>query len=147
MYFEKIIPVITILIFLLLIACSKESDQISAPQNNINNDEIIGTWLLTEIQYPSGGNTITVLPENNGISMILKFFDNKTGQMTKFENGSTIIDVFIWNMLGSIVEIVDEDGDWEPLRCELIKRNLHIGYGFETNEGNIVLASYIFQKQ
>ena len=147
MYIKKIVPVITILIFLLLIACSKESDQISAPQNNINNDEIIGTWLLTEIQYPSGGNTITVLPENNGISMTLKFFDTKTGQMTKFENGSTIIDVFIWNMLGSIVEIVDEDGDWEPLRCELIESNLHIGYGFETNEGNIVLASYIFQKE
>ena len=147
MYWKKLAPVLASLTFLLLIACSEESDQIIVPQNNINNDEIIGTWLLTEIQYPSSGNTITVLPENNGISMTLKFFDTKTGQMIKFEKGSTNIDVFIWNNLGPVVEIIDEDGDWETLRCELIESNLHIEYGFETNEGNIVLASYVFEKE
>ena len=133
--------------FLLLIACSEESDQITTPQNNVNNDEIMGIWLLTEIQYPSGGNTITVLPENIGISMTLKFFDNKTGQLIKFENGSTDIDVFIWNNLGTVVEIIYENGHEELLRCELIESNLHIEYGFETNEGNIVLASFVFEKE
>ena len=147
MHWKKLVLVMAILTFLLLIACSEESNQITAPQNNINNDEIIGTWLLTEIQYPSGGNTITVLPENIGISMTLKFFDTKTGQMIKIENGSTNIDVFIWNNLGSVVEIIDDDGDWEMLRCEFIESNLHIEYGFETNEGNIVLASYVFEKE
>ncbi len=147
MHWKKLVLVMAILTFLLLIACSEESDQITTPQNNVNNDEIIGTWLLTEIQYPSGGNTITVLPENIGISMTLKFFDTKTGQMIKIENGSTNIDVFIWNNLGPVVEIIDDDGDWEMLRCEFIESNLHIEYGFETNEGNIVLASYVFEKE
>ena len=143
----KLVSAITILSFLSLTSCSEEGNQITTPQNNINNDEIIGTWLLAKIQYPSGGNTITVLPENNGLSMTLKFFDTKTGQIIKFENGATNNEVFIWNILGSVVEIIDKDGDWEPLRCELIESNLHIEYGFETNEGNIVLASYIFQKE
>ena len=107
----KLVSAITIIFFLSLTACSEEGYQITAPQNNINNDEIIGIWSLTEIQYPSSGNTITVLPENIGISMTIKFFDTKTGQMTKFENGSTSIDVFIWNILRSVVEIIDEDGD------------------------------------
>ena len=147
MYWKKLAPVLASLTFLLLIACSEESDQITTPQNNVNNDEIMGIWLLTEIQYPSGGNTITVLPENIGISMTLKFFDNKTGQLIKFENGSTDIDVFIWNNLGTVVEIIYENGHEELLRCELIESNLHIEYGFETNEGNIVLASYVFEKE
>ena len=147
MYRRKSVLVIASLTFLLLNACSEESNQITAPQNNVNNDEIIGTWVLTEIQYPSGGNTITVLPGNIGISMTLKFFDNKTGQLIKFENGSTNIDAFIWNNLGPDVEIIYENGQGEMLRCELIESNLHIEYGFETNEGNTVLASYVFEKE
>jgi len=147
MYRQKLVLAMAIFTFLLLIACSEESDQITTPQNNVNNDEIMGIWLLTEIQYPSGGNTITVLPENIGISMTLKFFDNKTGQLIKFENGSTDIDVFIWNNLGTVVEIIYENGHEELLRCELIESNLHIEYGFETNEGNIVLASFVFEKE
>ena len=147
MYWEKSVLVIASLTFLLLIACSEESDQITTPQNNVNNNEIIGTWILTEIQYPSGGNTITVLPENIGISMTLKFFDNKMGQLIQFENGSTDIDAFIWNNLGTVVEIIYENGHEEMLRCELIESNLHIEYGFETNEGNTVIASYVFEKE
>ena len=147
MYRQKLVLAMAIFTFLLLIACSEESDQITTPQNNINNDEIMGIWLLTEIQYPTGGNTITVLPENIVISMTLKFFDNKTGQLIKFENGSTDIDVFIWNNLGSDVEIIYENGHGEMLRCALIESNLHIEYGFETNEGNIVLASFVFEKE
>ncbi len=147
MYWEKSVLVIASLTFLLLIACSEESDQITTPQNNVNNNEIIGIWILTEIQYPSGGNTITVLPENIGISMTIKFFDNKTGQLIQFENGSTDIDAFIWNNLGPDVEIIYENGHEEMLRCELIESNLHIEYGFETNEGNTVLASYVFEKE
>jgi hypothetical protein len=147
MYRQKLVLVMAIFTFLLLIACSEESNQITAPQNNVNNDEIIGTWLLAEIQYPSGGNTITVLPENIGISMTLKFFDNKSGQLIKFENGSTDMDAFIWNNLGTVVEIIYENGHEEMLRCELIESNLHIEYGFETNEGNTVLASFVFEKE
>ena len=147
MYRQKLVLAMAIFTFLLLIACSEESDQITTPQNNINNDEIIGTWLLTEIQYPSGENTITVLPENIGISMTLKFFDNKSGQLIKFENGSTDMDAFIWNNLGTVVEIIYENGHEEMLRCVLIESNLHIEYGFETNEGNTVLASYVFEKE
>ncbi len=147
MYRRKSVLIIASLTFLLLNACSEESNQITAPQNNVNNDEIIGTWVLTEIQYPSGGNTITVLPGDIGISMTLKFFDNKTGQLIQIENGSTDIDVFIWNNLGSDVEIIYENGQGEMLRCELIESKLHIEYGFETNEGNTVLASYVFEKE
>ncbi len=147
MYWKKSVLVMAIFTFLLLIACSEESDQITAPQNNVNNDEIIGTWLLTEIRYPSGENTITVLPGNIGLSMTLKFFNNKTGQLIQFENGSTDIDVFIWNNLGTVVEIIYENGHEEMLRCELIESNLHIEYGFETNEGNTVLASFVFEKE
>ena len=147
MYLEKSVLIMTSLTFLLLIACSKESDQLTTPQNNVSNDDIIGTWVLTEIQYPSGGNTITVLPENIGISITLKFFDNKTGQLIEFENGSTDIDVFIWNNFGTAIEIIYENGHGEMLRCELIESNLHIEYGFETNEGNIVLASFVFEKE
>ena len=147
MYRQKLVLAMAIFTFLLLIACSEESDQFTTPQNNVNNDEIIGTWVLTEIQYPSGGNTITVLPENIGISMTLKFFDNKTGQLIKFENGSTNIDAFIWDNLGPDVEIIYENGQGEMLRCELIESNLHIEYGFETNEGNTVLASYVIEKE
>jgi hypothetical protein len=79
--------------------------------------------------------------------MTIKFFDNKTGQLIKFENGSTDIDVFIWNNLGTVLEIIYENGHEELLRCELIESNLHIEYGFETNEGNTVLASYVFEKE
>ena len=147
MYWKKSVFFMASLTFLLLNACSEESNQITAPQNNVNNNEIIGTWVLTEIQYHSGGNTITVLPGNIGISMTLKFFDNKTGQLIQIENGSTDIDVFIWNNLGPDVEIIYENGQGEMLRCELIESNLHIEYGFETNEGNIVLASYVFEKE
>ena len=147
MYLEKSVLIMASLTFLLLIACSKESDQLTTPQNNVSNDDIIGTWVLTEIQYPSGGNTITVLPENIGISITLKFFDNKTGQLIEFENGSTDIDVFIWNNFGTAIEIIYENGHGEMLRCELIESNLHIEYGFETNEGNIVLASFVFEKE
>jgi len=147
MYRQKLVLAMAIFTFFLLIACSEESNQITAPQNNVNNDEIMGTWLLTEIQYPSEGNTITVLPENIGISMTLKFFDNKSGQLIKFENGSTDMDAFIWNNLGTVVEIIYENGHEEMLRCELIESNLHIEYGFETNEGNIVLASFVFEKE
>jgi hypothetical protein len=147
MYRQKLVLAMATLTFLLLIACSEESDQITTSPNNVNNDDIIGTWLLAEIQYPSGGNTITVLPENIGISMTLKFFDNKTGQLIQFENGSSDIDVFIWNNLGPDVEIVYENGHGEMLRCEFIESNLHIEYGFETNDGSTVLASFVFEKE
>ncbi len=120
MYRQKLVLVMAIFTFLLLIACAEESNQITTPQNNVNNDEIMGTWFLTEIQYPSEGNTITVLPENIGISMTIKFFDNKTGQLIQFENGSTDIDVFIWNNLGTVLEIFYENGHEELLRCALI---------------------------
>ncbi|MGB5849517.1 MAG: hypothetical protein WBH40_13575 [Ignavibacteriaceae bacterium] len=146
MYRRKLVSVIVILIFFLVIACTEKSVQITAPLNNINNDEIIGTWVLTKIRYQSGGNNITVLPEQNGISMTLKFFDTNTGQMTKFENGSTNIDVFIWNKLGSVVEIIDEDSNWETLKCELCENILLLEYGFEIEEGEIVLASFVFEK-
>jgi hypothetical protein len=147
MYRQKLVLAMAIFTFLLLIACSEESDQITTPQNNVSNDDIIGTWVLTEIQYPSGGNTITVLPGNIGISMTLKFFDNKTGQLIQFENGSTDIDAFIWNNFGTAIDIIYENGHEETLRCEFIESNLHIEYGFETNEGNIVLASFVFEKE
>jgi hypothetical protein len=138
---------IIIFIFLVFTSCTKESDQITESQNVINNNDIIGTWLLKEIKYPSGENEITVLPENTGISMTIKFFETKTGQMITIEKGSTHIDDFTWNILGGVIEVIDDDGDWEPLRCKLIKGNLQIEYGFKTSEDQIVLASYVFKKE
>jgi hypothetical protein len=148
MYWNKSVPALTIITFLFLIACSEESDLNTTPQNNLNNDEeLIGTWMLTEIQYPSDGNTIKVLPGEFGLSMTLKFFDNKKGQMINIEKGSTRIDSFIWNILGPVVEIFNEDGDWETLRCEFIEGNLCIEHGFEPDEGNTVIALYVFSKE
>jgi hypothetical protein len=148
MCWHKLVSVLTIITFICLTACSEESDLTTTPQNNLNIDEeIIGTWLLKEIQYQSNGNTIKVLPGDFGISMTLKFFDNKTGQMINIEKGSTRIDIFKWNILGSVVEIVDEDGDWEQLRCEFIEGNLCIEHGFETDEGLTVIASFVFQNE
>ncbi|MEJ2506352.1 MAG: lipocalin family protein [Ignavibacteriaceae bacterium] len=147
MFGKKFLLNIITFIFLIIVACSDESDQITKSQDSISNEDIIGTWQLREIKYPSGENEITVLPENEGISMTLKFFDTKTGQMITIENGSTDIDNFTWNILGTVVEIIYDNGDWEPLRCRLIKGDLQIEYGFETNENNMVLASYIFDKE
>ena len=147
MFGKKFLLNIITFIFLIIVACSDESDQITKSQDSISNEDIIGTWRLREIKYPSGENEITVLPENEGISMTLKFFDTKTGQMITIENGSTDIDNFTWNILGTVVEIIYDNGDWEPLRCRLIKGDLQIEYGFETNEDNMVLASYIFDKE
>ena len=147
MFGKKFLLNIITFIFLVIVACSDESDQITKSQDSISNEDIIGTWQLREIKYPSGENEITVLPENEGISMTLKFFDTKTGQMITIENGSTDIDNFTWNILGTVVEIIYDNGDWEPLRCRLIKGDLQIEYGFETNEDNMVLASYIFDKE
>ncbi|MEJ2494729.1 MAG: lipocalin family protein [Ignavibacteriaceae bacterium] len=147
MFGKKFLLNIITFIFLIIVACSDESDQITKSQDSISNEDIIGTWQLREIKYPSGENEITVLPENEGISMTLKFFDTKTGQMITIENGSTDIDNFTWNILGTVVEIIYDNGDWEPLRCRLIKGDLQIEYGFETNEDNMVLASYIFDKE
>ena len=147
MFGKKFLLNIITFIFLIIVACSDESDQITKSQDSISNEDIIGTWQLREIKYPSGENEITVLPENEGISMTLKFFDTKTGQMITIENGSTDIDNFTWNILGTVVEIIYNNGNWEPLRCRLIKGDLQIEYGFETNEDNMVLASYIFDKE
>ena len=147
MFGKKFLLNIITFIFLIIVACSDESDQITKSQDSISNEDIIGTWQLREIKYPSGENEITVLPENEGISMTLKFFDTKTGQMITIENGSTDIDNFRWNILGTVVEIIYDNGNWEPLRCRLIKGDLQIEYGFETNEDNMVLASYIFDKE
>ena len=147
MFGKKFLLNIITFIFLIIVACSDESDQITKSQDSISNEDIIGTWQLREIKYPSGENEITVLPENEGISMTLKFFDTKTGQMITIENGSTDIDNFTWNILGTVVEIIYDNGNWEPLRCRLIKGDLQIEYGFETNEDNMVLASYIFDKE
>jgi hypothetical protein len=147
MFGKKFLLNIITFIFLIIVACSDESDQITKSQDSISNEDIIGTWQLREIKYPSGENEITVLPENEGISMTLKFFDTKTGQMITIENGSTDIDNFTWNILGTVVEIIYDNGDWEPLRCRLIKGDLQIEYGFEPNEDNMVLASYIFDKE
>ena len=144
MWWNKIFTAIAILTFLLHAACSEESNQIATP---LNNDNLIGTWLLTEIKYPSNGNIIIVLPGDIGLSMTLKFFETKTGQMTKFEKGVTRIDIFMWNVLGPVVELVNGDGDWETLRCEFIESDLCIENRFETNEGNFVLASYVFEKE
>jgi hypothetical protein len=144
----KLVPVLTIFTFLFLTACSEESDLIITPQNDISNEnKIIGTWLLTEIQYPSNGNTIKVLPGDFGISMTLKFFENKMGQMIRIEKGSTRVDVFTWNVLGPVVEVVDEDGDWETLRCEFIDGDLCIEHGFETLDGELVIATFVFEKK
>ena len=146
MYNRKFLLII-ILILLLIPACSKDSNQITESNNNINSNDIIGTWLLKEIKYPSGENEITVLPENEGISMTIKFFESKTGQMITSERGSTDIDDFTWNILGSVIEIIYNNGGWESLRCRLIKGSLQIEYGFETAEDQMVLASYVFDKQ
>lgn len=143
---KKLLLNIIAFILLIFTACSNEGNQITESQNNINNDDIIGTWLLKEIKYPTGENEITVLPENTGLSMTLKFFDTKTGQMIKMERGSTDIDDFSWNILGSVVEIIDDDGDWESLRCKFANSKLCIEYGFETEEDRMVLASYVFEK-
>ncbi|MCG6960464.1 hypothetical protein LJE82_11295, partial [bacterium BMS3Abin03] len=79
MFGKKFLLNIITFIFLVIVACSDESDQITKSQDSISTEDIIGTWQLREIKYPSGENEITVLPENEGISMTLKFFDTKTG--------------------------------------------------------------------
>ncbi|MHA2278776.1 MAG: hypothetical protein ACXAC2_23605 [Candidatus Kariarchaeaceae archaeon] len=67
--------------------------------------------------------------------------------MAKFKKGATRIDIFMWNILGSVVELIDEDGDWEALRCEFIEGDLCIESGFETEGSNTVNATYVFEKE
>lgn len=146
MYLYKILFVIQILIFLFFSACSEKNDSVTSSQNILSYDEVIGTWLLVEINYPSNGNTVTVTPSNIGLSMTLKFFDTKSGQIISIENGSARVDDFYWNISGSVVEIIDDEGKWESLRCNFSEGKLCIEYGFEPSEGNLVLASFVFEK-
>ena len=67
--------------------------------------------------------------------------------MITSERGSTDIDDFTWNILGLVIEIIYDNGGGELLRCRLIKGSLLIEYGFETTDDQMVLASYVFEKE
>jgi hypothetical protein len=130
-----------------LVTCSNEDGTITAPVTSIKSDDIVGTWSLFQIEYLKGDSTVIISPEEEAISITFKFWENKTGLLLEIEKGTTEIHNFQWNVIGATITFVWEDREPEYITCDVLDDTLCIDYSFRTPTGEIVLASYIFQKE
>jgi hypothetical protein len=138
---------ITSLAVFMLIACSDEVETINGPAVSLSPDDIVGTWTLSEINYPEGDSLVIRYPEEDIISITFKFWENKTGQMLEFETGVTDIENFQWSVNGNSIVFMWENSDVENILCHLTEDTLCFKYSFNTPTGEIVLATYIFIRE
>ena len=143
--FTKI--VLASLVVFVLIACSDEVETINGPGNSISPDDIVGIWILSEINYLQGDSLIIRYPEEDTIAITFKFWENKTGQMLQFEKGVTHIENYQWSVNGNSIVFIWENGDVENIQCHRTVLTLCLEYSFTTSDGEIVLATYVFTKE
>ena len=138
---------IFLFITLEMMACTDEADSVVTTNETISNNDIVGTWFLTEISYDSSGVNISVSPTVGSYSLTLKFWENKQGQIISYDSGVTKVQNINWNIQGNVIIFISENNDEEYIRCEFIDQHLCLNYAYTTLAGNQVLALYIFTKE
>jgi hypothetical protein len=134
-------------ITLVMMACTDEADSVVTTNETISNNDIEGTWFLTEISYDSSGVNISVSPVVVAYSLTLKFWENKQGQIISFDSGGTKVQNINWYIQGNVIILNSDNEDEEYIRCEFIDQHLCLKYAYTTLAGDQVLALYIFTKE
>ena len=135
---------IFLFITLVMMACTDEADSVVTTNETISNNDIVGTWFLTEISYDSSGVNISVSPTVGSYSLTLKFWENKQGQIISFDSGGTKVQNINWYIQGNVIILNSDNEDEEYIRCEFIDQRLCLKYAYTTLAGDQVLALYIF---
>ena len=138
---------IFLFITLVMIACTDEADSVVTTNETISNNDIVGTWFLTEISYDSSGVNISVSPAVVAYSLTLKFWENKQGQILSFDSGGAKVQNINWYIQGNVIIFISENNEEEYIRCEFIDQHLCLNYAYTTLAGEQVLALYIFTKE
>ena len=138
---------IFLFITLVMMACTDEADSVVTTNETISNNDIVGTWLLTEISYDSSGVNISLSPAVVAYSLTLKFWENKQGQIISFDSGRTKVQNINWYIQGNVIILNSDNGDEEYIRCDFIDQRLCLKYAYTTLAGDQVLALYIFTKE
>lgn len=138
---------IFLFITLVMMACTDEADSVVTTNETISNNDIVGTWLLTEISYDSSGVNISLSPAVVAYSLTLKFWENKQGQIISFDSGGTKVQNINWYIQGNVIILNSDNGDEEYIRCDFIDQRLCLKYAYTTLAGDQVLALYIFTKE
>ncbi|MGB5849407.1 MAG: lipocalin family protein [Ignavibacteriaceae bacterium] len=138
---------IFLFITLTMMACTDEADSVVTTNETISNNDIEGTWFLTEISYDSSGVNISVSPVVVAYSLTLKFWENKQGQIISFDSGGTKVQNINWYIQGNVIILNSDNEDEEYIRCEFIDQHLCLKYAYTTLAGDQVLALYIFTKE
>jgi hypothetical protein len=138
---------IFLFITLVMMACTDEADSVVTTNESLSNNDIVGTWVLTEISYDSSGVNISLSPAVVAYSLTLKFWENKQGQILSFDSGETTVQNINWYIQGNVIIFISENNDEEYIRCEFIDQHLYLNYAYTTLAGEQVLALYIFAKE
>jgi hypothetical protein len=138
---------IFLFITLVMMACTDEADSVVTTNETISNNDIVGTWFLTEISYDSSGVNISVSPTVGSYSLTLKFWENKQGQIISFDSGGTKVQNINWYIQGNVIILNSENNNEEYIRCEFIDQCLCLRYAYTTLAGDQVPALYIFTKE
>ena len=138
---------IFLFITLVMMACTDEADSVVTTNETLSNNDIVGTWILTEISYDSSGVNISLSPATVAYSLTLKFWENKQGQILSFDSGGTRVQNINWYIQGNVIILNSDNKDEEYIRCEFIDQRLCLKYAYTTLAGEQVLALYIFAKE
>jgi len=150
-------------ITIVMMACTDEADSVVATNETISNNDIVGTWFLTEISYDSSGVNISlspgvatysltlvnisVSPTVGSYSLTLKFWENKQGQIISFDSGGTKVQNINWYIQGNVIILNLDNEDEEYIRSEFIDQRLCLKYAYTTLAGDQELALYIFTRE
>jgi len=134
-------------ITLVMMACTDEADSVVTTNETISNNDIVGTWFLTEISYDSSGVNISVSPTVGSYSLTLKFWENKQGQIISFDSGGTKVQNINWYIQGNVIILNLDNEDEEYIRSEFIDQRLCLKYAYTTLAGDQELALYIFTRE
>ena len=138
---------IFLFITLVMMACTDEADSVVTTNETISNNDIVGTWFLTEISYDSSGVNISVSPTVGSYSLTLKFWENKQGQIISFDSGGTKVQNINWYIQGNVIILNSDNNNEEYIRCEFNDQRLCLKYAYTTLAGEQVLALYIFTRE
>jgi len=134
-------------ITIVMMACTDEADSVVTTNETISNNDIVGTWFLTEISYDSSGVNISVSPTVGSYSLTLKFWENKQGQIISFDSGGTKVQNINWYIQGNVIILNLDNEDEEYIRSEFIDQRLCLKYAYTTLAGDQELALYIFTRE
>lgn len=100
---KKILILIVFMSF--FTSCKKDSSNPVATEN-----DIVGTWVLTNISGITSQGSITILPSLVGISMTMVFKSDKTATLTMVQEGQTTNSSYNWSTLNGYISFTPTSG-------------------------------------